>query len=219
MRKMNVLDSKIYALSMTITLMLLVQFLWLGFTVLGAVIFGYYPATIAAFKSIRHFKAGERPFKYLPKYFWTQYKQHFKVGNMIGVSNIVLVYVMITNIRITTAIDTNVSFVFALLLLTIGVVFCLIQPYMLTVISVSKDTLKKSIACAILLAISSPISTFVFAIVLAGYSIGFSYVPSIYMVMGVTLPLLLLSIWAEPKIELLIDDQKELPQWTENAGV
>lgn len=203
MEKTTILDGKLYTVATLIGLIILVQFLWIGFTIIGLGVFGYYPATIAAYKTLNKFKSGDEQYKNIPKYFYNSYSQHFKSGNIIGVANLIIVYMLITNIRITSAVAFNWNAIVFILFLMLLCLFFVIQPYLLMIMAVSKDSMKRNISCAVLLAVSSPLSSLVFFIMFAIYAMGIWLVPSVYMLFGATLPLLLLTYWAQPKVQLL----------------
>ena len=195
---------------MYVALGLLVQLLWIVFTTIGLIVFGYYPATIAAFKTIRHFKNNDESLQHLPKYFSESFFGNLKVGSVIGIGNLFILYLLITNIRLTSLMQSSLSIYIFTLLLFFLILFLIVQPFILMVMSVSKDTLKKTIACAILLAYSSPISCIVIVLLMGLYILGIWLIPSLYMVIGITVPILLLVAWGEQKISLIISQSEEL---------
>ena len=203
MQKASIFEGKLYAFSMLIALAFLVQFLWIAFTIVGLVVFGYYPATIAAFQTLRHFKNSDTPYKEIPTFYLKSYLNHFKHGNVIGVVNIIVIYILVTNMRLTSVMQSDVNIYIYTLFVGILIAFFVLQPYLLMVISESKVSIKRTISCAVLLAFSSPFSSITIFIILIVYGIGLWLVPSIYMVLGISVPLLLLVSWAEPKIRLL----------------
>ncbi len=56
--------------------------LWIGFTLLGAVIFGFFPASVALLSVLRQLLQKKEPVIFSA--FWGYYKQEFKNSNKIG---------------------------------------------------------------------------------------------------------------------------------------
>lgn len=80
--------SGLYALTEWITKFAYVNILWIGFSLLGLVVLGVFPATVAMFSIIRKWLLGED----IPifKTFWNTYKIEFLKSNGLGVVLVVL---------------------------------------------------------------------------------------------------------------------------------
>src|SRR5690625_3277783 len=63
--------------------------LWFLFTLMGLLIFGVFPATVAMFTIMRKWIMGEKHI-HINKLFWTTYKSEFMKSNLIGVIFIVI---------------------------------------------------------------------------------------------------------------------------------
>ncbi|RCW64256.1 YesL family protein [Saliterribacillus persicus] len=66
-----------------------VNILWLAFTLLGLVLFGFFPATIAMNAMIRQWLLGNTD-EPVFKFFWTTYKQEFIKGNLLGLTLVLI---------------------------------------------------------------------------------------------------------------------------------
>jgi uncharacterized membrane protein YesL len=76
--------SGLYALTEWITKFAYVNLLWIGFSILGMVIFGFCPATVAMFTILRKWIMGERDIPVF-RTFWDTYKMEFYRSNGLGI--------------------------------------------------------------------------------------------------------------------------------------
>ncbi|WP_026908497.1 YesL family protein [Paucisalibacillus globulus] len=81
---MNYTSSKIYSILEWITRLAYVNLLWIFFTILGGIIFGFFPSTIAMFAVTREWLLG-KPDIPIFKSFWTHYKSEFIKSNRVGI--------------------------------------------------------------------------------------------------------------------------------------
>jgi uncharacterized membrane protein YesL len=58
--------------------------LWISFSLLGLIIFGFFPATVAMFAVVRKWMLGKDEMSIF-KTFWTSYKREFLKSNILGV--------------------------------------------------------------------------------------------------------------------------------------
>ncbi|WP_226037089.1 YesL family protein [Aquibacillus saliphilus] len=73
----------LFAITEWITKFAYVNFLWIIFTFVGLVFFGFFPATIAMFTLMRKWLIGNSEIPVF-KTFWTTYKKEFIKSNLIG---------------------------------------------------------------------------------------------------------------------------------------
>lgn len=68
-----------------------INILWLFFSVIGLVIFGFFPATVAMFSIVRHTILKEN----VPIFhtFWTVYKREFLKSNLLGLILTIIAYI------------------------------------------------------------------------------------------------------------------------------
>lgn len=72
-----------YKLLEWISRLALLNLLWISFSLLGLVIFGFFPATVAMFAVVRKWMLGKEDVSIF-KTFWTAYKQEFFKSNLLG---------------------------------------------------------------------------------------------------------------------------------------
>ena len=76
---------KLYWTVELITLLAVLQLMWIGLTLFGLVLFGITPATVAMFTTLRKRLQGEDDLKLLVKTYWKTYKIEFISSNKIGI--------------------------------------------------------------------------------------------------------------------------------------
>ncbi|WP_332694441.1 YesL family protein [Halalkalibacter lacteus] len=135
-----------------------VNLLWIGFTLVGFVVFGFFPSTAAMFAVVRKWVMGECDTPIFPT-FYQAYKKEFLKMNLLGVSLVVVGYILFIDYQFFQAMQSYYlqlfSYVFLALLLVFGVIHLYVFPvyvhYDLKPFQVVKN--------ALLVAIASPIST------------------------------------------------------------
>ena len=83
----------IYTICRKITHLLYLNFLWIFFSVLGLVIFGIFPATVALFSVCRQLIRGVEDVR-ITTFFWTTYKKEFIKANSFGVMFMVFYFIL-----------------------------------------------------------------------------------------------------------------------------
>ncbi|RDW20623.1 YesL family protein [Oceanobacillus chungangensis] len=81
---MNTINAAIYNILEWITRFAYINLLWILFTLLGGVIFGFFPSTIAMFAIVRDWLRGKSDFPIL-KSFWKYYRGDFLKSNQLGI--------------------------------------------------------------------------------------------------------------------------------------
>jgi uncharacterized membrane protein YesL len=101
---MNIVTSSLYRGSEWIMRFAWVQLLWVGFSLLGVILLGFFPSTIAMFTVIRKWVMGQSDIPIL-KTFWNTFKNEWVKSNLFGLllSLIgILIYVDLTLVNHST---------------------------------------------------------------------------------------------------------------------
>jgi len=85
MGKGNVLIDGIYTFSNVILRLLYINVLWIVFSLLGLVVLGFFPATVAMFTVMRKWQLDEFGFRVFET-FWDTYKKQLLKANLLGYS-------------------------------------------------------------------------------------------------------------------------------------
>jgi uncharacterized membrane protein YesL len=89
----------------------LVNLLWIGFTLAGMIVFGFYPAWIAMCRLILCWQKGEDP--PLVSTFWQTYRSAFVRGNLITVCFVLLAVVVYWNLYFISSLSGFMFYVFS----------------------------------------------------------------------------------------------------------
>lgn len=101
---MNAISSFIYNALEWITRLAYLNLLWLFFTLLGGVIFGFFPSTTSMFAIVREWLKGETEIP-LFSTFWKHFKEEFMKSNLLGV--LVTLIIVIIGLDIIYIQSTN----------------------------------------------------------------------------------------------------------------
>jgi uncharacterized membrane protein YesL len=135
-----------------------VNLLWIGFILVGLVVFGFFPSTAAMFAVVRKWVMGECDTPIFLT-FYQAYKKEFLKMNLLGVSLVGVGYILFIDYQFFRAVESYylqpLSYVFLALLLVFGGILLYVFPvyvhYDLKTFQVVKN--------ALLVAISNPIPT------------------------------------------------------------
>lgn|SRR5699024_1426680 len=175
------MTSKIYNILEWITKFAYVNLLWFIFTLVGGIILGFYPATIAMFSIVRDWLRGKSDLPVL-KNFWNYYKLDFLKSNLLGVFiNVLLIFIAADIFYITLNEQLAWTHIPLFAFILIVVLFLLfIFPsfahYDLKVIPLIKNTF--------LIMIISPIHSFLMIICLVSVYFIMQSVPALFFIFG-----------------------------------
>lgn len=92
---MNTLSSSIYLVLEWITRFAYLNFLWVVFSLLGGILFGFYPATTSMFAICREWLKGNTDLPVF-KSFWEFYKKDFLKSNLLGIFiSVILLFIVL----------------------------------------------------------------------------------------------------------------------------
>ncbi|MGO4936113.1 YesL family protein [Fundicoccus sp. Sow4_H7] len=157
---MSELLNKLYIVFEFIFRLIYLNLLWILFTLLGLVVFGFGPSTIALFDTIREWLLnGIGSDKDLFLFYFRSFKKHFKDGNIMGWLVVLYAYMLLVNYRYT---NFRQEFVFQFIngaTIVIAVVSAVIVAYLYS-LYVHYDLEKKDyLKTAIRLAYIQPFPT------------------------------------------------------------
>jgi uncharacterized membrane protein YesL len=156
----NGLTGALYRICDWVAKLAFLNLLWIAFTLLGCVLLGFFPATIAMFSVCRKWVMGEQDVSVFKTFFHT-YKTEFRKGNAIGVGLLAIAYILWVDYSILhTSANSNLqslAYLFFLLFVFYGIFLLFLFPmyvhYELKLRQLIKNTL--------LLAIGSPLTAIV----------------------------------------------------------
>lgn len=160
-----------------------VNLLWIIFTFVGGIVFGFYPSTIAMFAIVRDWLQGRSDLPVL-KSFWEHYKSNFWKSNLLGIFiNVFFAFIAIDiyYIQINTNEQLAWTYVplFAFMFIVIMYLFYIFPSFVhydLKVVPLLKN--------AFLIMLISPIYTFFMIVCLAAIFFIMRMIPALFFIFG-----------------------------------
>jgi uncharacterized membrane protein YesL len=131
----------LYALTEWITRFAYVNILWIGFSLLGLVVFGISPATVAMFTIIRKWIMGESDIPVF-KTFWDSYKKEFLRSNGVGIVIALFAYIIFIDlnyIKLDTIIQIPLYLIIFAIIMTLLYIFPVYVHYNVTFFQLFKN--------------------------------------------------------------------------------
>lgn len=148
--------------------LLYLNVLWIIFTLLGVGIFGFMPATVAAFTITRKWIEGEDDVPVF-KLFWNSYKKDFLKTNILGFILIVLGYILYIDF-VFLPTDQGIFFFLRIVLIMCTILYLIVLLYIFPLYVYYKQKFRFYLKNALLLGISYPHFTFgLFVFILLWY--------------------------------------------------
>jgi uncharacterized membrane protein YesL len=131
----------LYTLTEWITRFAYVNILWIGFSLLGLVVFGISPATVAMFTIIRKWIMGESDIPVFQT-FWNSYKKEFLKSNGVGFVLAISVYIIFIDLnylKLDTIIQIPLYLIIFAIIMTLFYIFPVYVHYNVTFLQLFKN--------------------------------------------------------------------------------
>lgn len=184
--KMGGLTGGIYKISLWIMRLSLANLLWILFTILGAVIFGIFPATTALFTIIKKWIKKEYDFAIF-KTFWVAYRDDFKKSNIVGFILLTIGVFLYFDFKILNLYENQLLKIIQILLVGISIFYIVTVTYIFPVLVHYKASALLSIKNAFLVGMLAPLTTL--SIVLSTIIIAYLslYLPGLFVFFTVSI--------------------------------
>lgn len=176
-----------YKITETIMKLAYINLLWIFFSMIGLIIFGFSPATAALFVICRKWVRGEKDISIF-KTFWTSYKKEFLKSNLLGLILIIGGIVLYVDYLFFSQIESNLSLILFFPLLTLGIVYLLTALFLFPVFVHYNSTLLQLLKNACLLALLNPMISFLMLISLIVITIIIAMLPALILFFGISIP-------------------------------
>lgn len=152
--------------------------LWISFSILGLIIFGFFPATVAMFAVARKWMLGNDEMSIF-KTFWTAYKREFLKSNILGVIIVAIGLILYIDFQfVQHATNSFVSFLYVPFFI-ITLIFISMLFYIIPIFVHYDMKLSQVIKNSFFVMIMNPLSTFYMLIGSFGILFVLSYAPPI----------------------------------------
>lgn len=195
------LIEKLLKFGMWLSNFMLLQLLWIVFTIVGFGIFGIFPATAAVYQVV---------YKWITKHtdisiyqtFISYYKEYFKRSNIVGLITLGILLFLYLDLRISLIYIR--SFIFHYFILLILFIVIIISLYLYTIQSRYSLNISNTFKQSFLIAFTSPLETLAMIVCVALVSMLLWQLPFLAILVGVPLliaPLVWFTYQACIKIE------------------
>ncbi|WP_051556685.1 YesL family protein [Alkalihalobacterium bogoriense] len=129
---MFTMDSLVYKMAVWVMRLAYVNLLWIAITILGLVIFGFFPATVAMFAVVRQWIKGETEIAIF-RTFWSHYKRHFMKTNIAGMLMMLVGVIIYWNLLFFIDMNSQVGAMFFYFTMAIALVYCMVASFIIPV--------------------------------------------------------------------------------------
>ncbi|OMC84850.1 hypothetical protein BK130_04355 [Viridibacillus sp. FSL H8-0123] len=196
---MNGWKGKLYWFVEFVTMLAVLQLMWIGLTLLGLIIFGVSPATVGLFSIMRKRLHGQDDLKTLIKNYWKIYKEEFINSNKIGVILIGIGYFLIINLKIVLNMSGSYSILMLTLIVMITILYAVMVMNIFQVFAHYDLPFSRYFSTSLLLSISFPLQMLGSIIGLYVLYRIFLFIPGLLPFFGISVTILFLT-WMSSQI-------------------
>lgn len=152
-----------YSFMESVTRFLYVNILWIGFSLLGLILFGFFPATTAMFTVVRKWivKGTDIP---IFTTFWKTYKTEFIKSNILGLILCIIGYILYLDLSIVRDTENSLIHLAYYPLLLVILIYALSVLYVFPVFVHFETKFLYVLRNALLITITHPLLTFLMGI-------------------------------------------------------
>jgi uncharacterized membrane protein YesL len=154
----NVSTGGIYRLCHGIMNLIYLNLLWILFSVLGLIVFGLFPSTIAMFVVIRKKLRGEEDIPIF-KTFWHYYRQEFLKANLMGLVMFMVGYLLYIDVQYFQSLSGLIPLLFYFIFLSLLIVYVITLIYSFTVFVHFDLSIFGVIKTALFISLTRPIAS------------------------------------------------------------
>lgn len=129
--------------------------LWIAFSIVGLVVFGFVPATVAMFAVVRKWVTGREDVPVF-KIFWRSYRSEFLTSNLLGLLLLIAGFVLFIDLRITTVLENWNSTFMAIVLTSLAILYFVVLLYIFPVFTHYKLKTFQYLKTALIISLSNP---------------------------------------------------------------
>lgn len=200
---------KLFRTAEFLTMLAVLQLMWIGLILLGGIILGIAPATVGLFSVMRERIQGQDDLKTLAKRYWEIYKREWVSANKIGVILIVIGYFIILNLKILLAMPAGSNFIMLSIMTLITILYAVLCINIFQVFAHYELPFFRYFSTAILLSVSFPIQALgSFLGIFILYKL-FAFIPGLLPFFGISLTVIFLT-WMSSQIFKMKDELEQV---------
>lgn len=205
-----------YRLSEKIMGLVILNLLWIMFTLVGLIFLGLFPATIATFTVIRKWIQKEKDIPIFQTFF-SAYKKDFLKGNVIAVILALIFYILYIDLQYLSVINATFYPVMLGVLVLAAAIFVVLTLYIIPVYVHFDLKLVQQFKYAILIGFTNLHVTIPLVAILAGLYYFFMKVPGFGPFFGVSVPAFVVMWFANLSFTILKVKKEKMTQSNENT--
>lgn len=172
----GLLDGKLYHVCEWITRLAYTNVLWVLFTLMGLIVFGIAPATVALFTIMRKWLVFHDDDVSVFKTFFQTYKKEFWRANRIGIVFIIIAYILYIDLLYMAHLPSSLQLPFLVVLLIIFIFYAVTLLYVFPIYVHYELTFWQYMKYSFLIGMASPLMTLAMFI-----SAGLLFIVSMYI--------------------------------------
>ncbi|QGH36027.1 DUF624 domain-containing protein [Gracilibacillus salitolerans] len=167
--------------------LILLNILWITFSLLGLIVFGFFPSTVALFAVIRKFILEDEDIPVLPE-FIKQFKNEFMKSNLMGYSVTFIGVFLFLDFKIVQQISNDyLQMMMFNLILVIGIFYAISILYIFPLYVHFDFKLIQYFRYACILTIARPFHTIMLIAFLGAILFIYMYIPALILLFGISL--------------------------------
>lgn len=133
-----------------------INLLWIAFSLLGLILFGLAPSTLAMFSVIRKWMKGEQDIKIFPL-FWKSYRGEFVRSNMIMIILAVIGWILYIDLQILNRVDGTIYTILTVIVSSLIILYIFVTLIIFPVLAHYQFQTLEYFKYTFLIVLSSPI--------------------------------------------------------------
>ncbi|WP_339147987.1 MULTISPECIES: DUF624 domain-containing protein [unclassified Sutcliffiella] len=167
--------------------LVLLNLLWIIFSISGLLIAGIFPATAAMFAVLKQMMIEDEDIAVI-KSFWGHFKSEFIMSNVIGYLMIIVGFILYLDIRVLQGMENGIpQLALASATVVIGILYLLTLLYIVPIFVHFKLKLLQYPLHAVILAVAKPFHTIFLLSLLAVVAYAYMVLPALILVFGISL--------------------------------
>ncbi|MFJ7936671.1 YesL family protein [Sporosarcina sp. NPDC096371] len=190
---------KLYWFVEFVTMLAVLQLMWIGLTLMGLVVLGISPATVGLFVVMRKRMQGQDDLRSLTADYWKTYKAEFVNSNKIGLVIMVIGYFLILNLRLVLTMGGTTGFAMVALMVMLSILYAVMVMNIFQVFAHYDLPFSRYFSASLLLSISFPVQAIGSMMGLYVLYRIFLYIPGLLPFFGVSVTILFLT-WMSSQV-------------------
>lgn len=147
-----------YRASQWVSRLAYINILWIGFTLLGLIVFGFFPATAAMFAITRKWIMGKKDISIF-RNFWLLYRYEFKKVNILGFIMVFIGVILYVDLTFFSISNTLLLQIIQYCLLVVSILYIIALIYFFPVYAYYNFNFMQHIKYSLLVGLRSPLFT------------------------------------------------------------